>query len=162
MKAQAASPLRGLLPFVAQFYVDTPSLFFRRDTGESDVLDSVSGPQQGDPFGPFLFSLAIHDVIIDISRRFPRVKLLAYLDDIFLLGEATDVAAAFRQLRAGLVGVNLEIRADKCKVYAPAGPDADLDPLTVDVDADDEESQPMSLPVAEGGCIVLGVPLGWH
>jgi hypothetical protein len=24
-----------------------------------DVLDSVSGPQQGDPFGPFLFSITI-------------------------------------------------------------------------------------------------------
>jgi hypothetical protein len=44
MKALAASPLRGPLPFVAQFYVDTPSLFFRRDTGDSDVLDSVPGP----------------------------------------------------------------------------------------------------------------------
>jgi hypothetical protein len=70
------------------------------------------------------------------------------------------VAAAFRQLRAGLAGVNLEIPADKCKVYAPAGPDADL--LTVNVDADDEESQPLSLPVVEGGCIVMGVPMVKH
>jgi hypothetical protein len=87
------------------------------------------------------------------------VKLLAYVDDIFLLGEATDVAAASGQLRAGLVGVNMEIHADKCKVYAPVGPDADLDPLTVDVDADEEESHPLSLPVVESGCIVLGVPI---
>ncbi len=48
------------------------SLFFRRDTGESDVLDSLSGSQQGDPFGPFLFSLAIHDIITGHQHTLSR------------------------------------------------------------------------------------------
>jgi hypothetical protein len=150
MRKLAASPLRGLLPFVAQFYVDTPSLFFRRDTGESVVLDSLSGPQQGDPFGPFLFSLAIHDIITDISTRFPRVKLLAYLDDIFLLGDAKDVAEAFEALTTALSTVNLECCNDKCKVYSPAGADA-LGPLAAPA---------LKLKVKDGSIVVLGVPIG--
>ena len=139
--------------------VDTPSLFFKRETGEVDVLDSVSGPQQGDPFGPFLFSLAIHDVITAIRAAHPRVVLLAYLDDIFLLGDASDVAAAFRALRVGLASVNLEVNTGKCKAHAP-DPDTDLSPLTSGVDAAVANSLPLGLPVVVGGCIVLGVPVG--
>ena len=67
-----------------------------------------SGPQQGDPFGPFLFSLAIHDVITAI-----RAALLR----IVLLGDASDVAAAFRALRVGLAGVNLEVNTGKCTAW---------------------------------------------
>jgi hypothetical protein len=43
------------------------------------------------------------------------VKLLAYLDDIFLLGDAKDVADAFEALTTALRTVNLECCNDKCK-----------------------------------------------
>ena len=44
--------------FVYQCYEESSYLFFGNDT-----LDSSEGVQQGDPLGPFLFSLAIMDIV---------------------------------------------------------------------------------------------------
>ena len=114
---------------------------------------------QSDPFGPFLFALAIHDVITEIGAAHPDVVLMAFLDYIFFLGDASAVAAAFRALRVGLAGVNLKVNIDKCKAYAPEA-DTDVSPLTTGFDPDDEHSAPLGLPIMDGGCIVLGVPVG--
>ena len=102
LRKLAALLLPFLLPFVAQF--------FRRDTGESDMPGSVSGPLQGHPFDPCLFCCLRSTMSsrTDISRNHPRVKLLALLDDFVLLGATTDVALAFEKLRAGRAMVALE------------------------------------------------------
>jgi hypothetical protein len=76
---------------VAQFYVDTPSWFFHKDADSLEALQSLYGPQHGDPFGPLLFALAIHDAITRVQHDHPSVVLLTYLDDIHLLGAPKDV-----------------------------------------------------------------------
>ena len=84
-------------------------------------LKSASGARQGDPLGPFLFSLAIHPVLQDVQKRFEShgVKVLAYIDDIYILGPATKALEAFRALKAGLATLNLEASTDpgKCWVH---------------------------------------------
>ena len=70
--------------------------------GTSSVFLSLEkGVHQGDPLGPALFATAIHPVLKELQRRYPRIHLLAYLDDVFLLG-SSGVLSAFHDLKNSL------------------------------------------------------------
>ena len=49
--------------YVYQCYANEYSLYF----GSQDIINSWEGGQQGDPLGPFLFSLAINDLIKSVE-----------------------------------------------------------------------------------------------
>ena len=60
--------------YVFQNYGQKSNLFFG-----DDILDSSEGVQQGDPLGPFLFSLGTMDIVKSMVRLQPIVKILRYL-----------------------------------------------------------------------------------
>ncbi|KAL0217470.1 hypothetical protein RCL1_008051 [Eukaryota sp. TZLM3-RCL] len=55
---------------------------------------SSSGVKQGDPLGPLLFCLAIHEVILKFKEIFPDKEMVGYMDDLTLLGRPEDLKAA--------------------------------------------------------------------
>jgi len=62
-------------------------LFIRTEEGAPIVIKSSSGVRQGDPFGPQFFSLAVRPILHELSLHLgPDHLVLAYLDDIFILG----------------------------------------------------------------------------
>jgi len=62
-------------------------LFLRTEEGAPIVIMSSSGVRQGDPFGPQFFSLAVRPILHELSLHLgPDHLVLAYLDDIFILG----------------------------------------------------------------------------
>ena len=74
---------------------EDPYLWF-----DSEVLRSQEGVQQGDPLGPALFSLVIHEIITAISEEVPGLQLNQwYLDDGVIAGRAEDVLKAFNIIR---------------------------------------------------------------
>ena len=54
-----------IYPFVYQAYSSSSNLFFGNET-----LFSKEGVQQGDPLGPFLFSLSINDLILSCKSGY--------------------------------------------------------------------------------------------
>ena len=62
----------GLFPLIHSVYSSPSCLFF----GES-ILQSAEGVQQGDPLGPLLFCLTIHDMLQQVNCEFG----VFYLDD---------------------------------------------------------------------------------
>jgi hypothetical protein len=83
-----------------------------------------------------------------VQHDHPSVVLLAYLDDIHLLGAPKDVGAAHEALVKALKEVKLECRPDKCYVWSPSGEYGEL---------------PQVLTVSEqAGMIILGVPIGTY
>ena len=66
-----------LYGFVYQCYEESSFLFFGDDT-----LDSSEGVQQGDPLGPFLFSLAIMDIV----KKMKSDLNIWYLDNCTISG----------------------------------------------------------------------------
>ena len=66
-----------LLPFVSSAYHISSELSF-----SSFTVSSKEGAQQGDPLGPMLFCLAIHDLLISLQSEL----VLGYLDDVPLEG----------------------------------------------------------------------------
>ena len=72
----------GLLPFVYFAYCEPSSLFW----GDK-LLQSAEGVQQGDPLGPLLFCLTIHQLLLQLNSEF----CIFYLDDGTLGGRTEDV-----------------------------------------------------------------------
>lgn len=74
-------------------------------------LSSSSGVQQGDPLGPLLFAVGLQPLAAEL-RAMPGLDMaLFYLDDGFVAGEVTAVAAAIAlvQQRAGALDLKLNL-----------------------------------------------------
>ena len=70
---------------VIQMYGKPSSLVFM--WGSSTVIiPSEEGVHQGDLLGPVLFATAIHPVLTKIQKSHSQVSVLAYLNEVFLLG----------------------------------------------------------------------------
>jgi hypothetical protein len=70
-----------------------------------------------------LFALAIHPIIARVQRQMAGrgVYILAYLDDLYVLGPPDAAAEATRKLRAELLAINLRFNEDKCEAWSPSG-----------------------------------------
>ena len=85
-------------------------------------LKSTRGIQQGDPLGPALFALAIHEIVMqtgrEVQQRFPDELDFAafYLDDGVLGGTARAVRCFCDQLMEALSNVGLEMQKAKCEI----------------------------------------------
>ncbi|KAL0226779.1 hypothetical protein P9112_014103 [Eukaryota sp. TZLM1-RC] len=71
-----------LIPYFQSTYCTYSNLHFG-----NNILISSSGVKQGDPLGPLLFCLAIHPILPQIQEMFPSLKMIAYMDDVVLIGE---------------------------------------------------------------------------
>ena len=103
----ARSRAAQLYRLLWQAYSTPSALFF----GESR-LSSETGIQQGDPFGPALFALAVDEAARSIETEFS----VWYLDDA-TLGDAPErVLEATRVLLAKLGALGLEVNSQKCEL----------------------------------------------
>ena len=70
----------------AMVYSDiNPLIYLRRS---HPVILSSQGVHQGDPLGPALFSIAMQPILEDLQSHNKEVTILAYLDDVYLLGSS--------------------------------------------------------------------------
>ena len=105
--AAARSRVPWLYRMLWQAYSKPTTLFYGRRS-----LVSATGIQQGDPFGPALFSLGIDE----ITREIDTELNVWYLDD-GTLGDSPDkVIANVTSLIDRLRGVGLEINGRKCQL----------------------------------------------
>ena len=98
---------------LVHFLYDSPSRLLTELVAD---LTSSQGVRQGDPLGPILFALGIHDIIQNLARKYPKVTIRAYLDDITIVGEPADVAALVEDAETLFRSVGLEINRGKSKV----------------------------------------------
>ena len=94
--------------FVYQCYEDNSNLFFGEDT-----LSSLEGVQQGDPMGPFLFSLAVMDII----RNMKSDLNIWYLDDGTIAGNVKTVLNDYKEILKALSSHGLEVNPFKCELF---------------------------------------------
>ncbi len=83
-----ASIAASLVKYAPAFYkasawaYNKPSVLV---TPTGATLASAEGARQGDPFGPFLFSLAFRPTLEHLQRQLPDATFIAYLDDVYIL-----------------------------------------------------------------------------
>ena len=104
-----------LLPLVAQFYLEETDLLVYGNNTLPAKLSSVSGQQQGDTLGSFLFALGIHTILEGVDEEFPDILIRAICDDVHLVGPPDSVAAAFARLRELFSEQCLEVTYGKTK-----------------------------------------------
>ena len=109
----------GLSNWAEWCYQSPSNLFFGRD-----IIASERGVQQGDPLGPFLFSLALQPLLnrVNVGRSDDGLQLaFSYLDDFILAGEQLAVSQAFGFVRDLARQIGLEFNTTKCEVIPTAG-----------------------------------------
>ena len=84
---------------------------------QSDVIMSERGVRQGTVLGSAFFSCVLHPVLLAARSRFPHVRILAYLDDITLVGPAAGAADAFAFIKSELLKISVEVNDAKCDCF---------------------------------------------
>ena len=93
----------------------------RQPTQPARAVTSRQGVRQGDPAGPWLFAAALHPALLALQAAFPDVHILAYLDDVYLIGPPARAHSALLQLQETCrATLELDSRMDKVEFYCPA------------------------------------------
>jgi hypothetical protein len=113
----------ALTPWVSSCYTVAGRLRYNHST-----ILSTCGVQQGDPLGPFLFSLALDALVLDIKRHHPELLMAWYLDDGIITGPPADLAAVLRLMEERGPALGLQLNMGKCEVWSK---DPELDMSSV-------------------------------
>ena len=83
-------------------------------------FEYTEGVPQGGPLSMQWFCLALQPMLEFVNQTLQPVggRLIAYADDIFLLGKPEDAFAAFHTLKHNVAQVGLRLQPDKCKVMS--------------------------------------------
>ncbi|KAL0209092.1 hypothetical protein P9112_011679 [Eukaryota sp. TZLM1-RC] len=98
-----------LIPYFQSTYCTYSNLHFG-----NNILSSSSGVKQGDPLGPLLFCLAIHPILLQIQEMFPSLKMIAYMDDVVLIGDLNIVKKATVCFKELFTNIGLRLNLLKC------------------------------------------------
>ncbi|KAL0215139.1 hypothetical protein P9112_007323 [Eukaryota sp. TZLM1-RC] len=98
-----------IMPYFPSTYSTYSNLHF-----DNCILSSSSGVKQGDPLGPLLFCLAIHPILLQIQEMFPPLKMIAYMDDVVLIGDLNIVKQATVCFKELFTKIGLRLNLLKC------------------------------------------------
>jgi len=103
-----------------------PARHLWRDAGgRFHPLESTRGFDQGDPLSPAAFSVAQRVALDgfqnDLLRLDPRAKLYSYLDDTYLVVDASLAALALQAFQRALHPLGLRLNWTKTAAWSPAG-----------------------------------------
>ena len=107
--------------------------------------------KKGCSLGSFLYCLAIHPVLQQLRSEFPDLLILAYCDDVHVVGSPERAIKAYKRW-AHLYGSILqgELRDDKGVAFSPTVSEPQLRSLGL----------PASMPFTNSGVRILGAPVG--
>ena len=97
-----------------------------------EIAKTSSGVRQGDPLGPLFFAYAMQPVLRELSTMFADIDIVAYLDDVHLVGPPDRVQEAYDVFITRVTHVGLRVNPHKSHLL-------------------DEEAE---------GMVVLGTPVG--
>jgi hypothetical protein len=148
------SPLRQHFPtmenFVRLAYLEGGNVAFL-DGEHVEEVKSTVGSRQGCSLGSFLFCLAIHEELQNLQNNFPRLMIIAYCDDVYIVGEPKSAIEAY-SCWSHAVATRLQgsLRDEKGAIYSTQLNRSQLLDLGC----------PPSMKSSTNGLKVLGAPIG--
>ena len=134
--------------WVAWCYQDVTHLVFH-----DHVVASAEGVQQGDPLGPLIFSLVVHELVVRIHKECPGLHLHAwYLDDGVIAGPTAVVRRALEIIHEDGPKNGLNLNLKKCELISCQGNRASLDIFPAEIPATKRR--------ADGCMSLLGAAMG--
>ena len=114
--------LRGLLPFVRATHAQPTEYLWEDAAGVRHTIRQAEGGEQGDPLMPLLFSLGIHDSLVEVHRNMqPGEHLLAFLDDVHVVSPPGRTRPMYNVLDEKLeAGAGIRLHAGKTRVWNSA------------------------------------------
>ena len=100
----------ALYPLLWQAYSQPTPLYY----GTTEIA-SMTGVQQGDPCGPAVFALAIHQAASDVTSCFN----CWYLDDGTIGGHVDSVCEDLKRLIPAMAAIGLALNHAKCEIIVP-------------------------------------------
>ena len=101
-----------IYPYVYQCYNKESDLFFGIGSDHGCVINSEEGVQQGDPLGPFLFSLTINQLIKSCQSELN----VWYLDDGTLASDTETVLTDYQRILEAGKTLGLNVNPSKCEL----------------------------------------------
>jgi len=162
MMAELAAIAPELVPFVLLFYDGTSTYLWTDDADETFDVEQGEGGEQGDSLMPGLFSLGVCRAYARTAAQLhPEDRLIAFLDDVFLVTSAERARAAYdileRELRE-CAGVSLE--RSKTRAFATTPAPAPVGIAELGQPGDHVWRADPALPPESRGIRVLGTPVG--
>ena len=120
------------LPYALNVYArEPPRLLYKTAMGETEIVQSCTGVQQGCNMGPLLFSAGLLQMLRDFRANPPvaDASIMAFIDDIVILippKEATNptaVGAVTDWLQTRLQPLGVHLNRGKSRVLFPSGMD---------------------------------------
>jgi hypothetical protein len=108
-----------LMPILWSLYGNGAPLHIFEERRIKVTLESTSGVRQGDPFGSFLFAQLIQEDLLQVHNTFlaQGALVVAYLDDIFIVGPRAAALDAANELSTRLETKNLKF--GKNQLFVP-------------------------------------------
>ncbi|CAI5531189.1 unnamed protein product [Closterium sp. Naga37s-1] len=113
------SNLSPLLPLVRNLY-DGPSRLLVDPRLGTDHILSTRGVRQSDPLGPLLFAAAIQPALLGVAASVPEVAIMAYADDITVVGPPEAACLAFNSISGKLAELGLRCNFAKSSAWTPS------------------------------------------
>ena len=80
-------------------YTSKTPLWLRGEGGFiSSFLVSANGVRQGCGLGSVLFAISMKEVFAKVQRLVPEVRVIAIMDDVYMVGELKDAVRAYEEL----------------------------------------------------------------
>ena len=159
-----AKLIPSVVPYVLNLYArGPPQLLFKTMTGDTEIVSSSTGVQQGCTLGPVSFSAGTLGMLREFRDNPPvaDAQILSYIDDVVVILPATqaqnpravEAVATWLQQRMEPLGITLNLR--KSQALFPAGTCVDQ------WQEDDKEIlERTRLTVAPQGLKIVGIPVG--
>ena len=137
--------------------------------GQTPIINSETGVQQGDPLGSTLFALAIHPILLALGLHH-QVLISAYADNVVISGPLSRVLQAQDEFRISMLAVGLHLNPAESELYIPESRDTPfsealhlLGPSLISTTDGGESIQMINgdlIPWRRTGLKILGCPIG--